>query len=67
MPLRRLARVAGSDADLKDKLKACWGFDSLYGVKDKDAEFWADWAQGQPGARVAMFYRPTEREVGRDP
>jgi hypothetical protein len=67
VPLRRLARVAGSDADLKDKLKACWGFDSIYGVKDKDAEFWADWAQRQPGARVAMFYRFTEREVGRNP
>jgi hypothetical protein len=67
VPLRRLARVAGSDVDLKDKLKACWGFDSIYGVKDKDAEFWADWAHGQPGARVAMFYRSTEREVGRNP
>jgi hypothetical protein len=67
VPLRQLARVAGSDADLKDKLKACWGFDSIYGVKDKDAEFWADWAQGHPAARVAMFYRSTEREVGRNP
>jgi len=67
VPLRRLARVAGSDVDLKDKLKACWGFDSIYGVKDKDAEFWADWARGHPGTRVAMVYRFTEREVGRDP
>lgn len=67
VPLRRLARVAGSDAGLKEELKACWGFDSIYGVKDRDAAFWAAWAQGHPGARVAMFYRPTEREVGRNP
>jgi hypothetical protein len=67
VPLRRLARAAGADAGLKDRLKACWGFDSLYGVKDKDAEFWADWARGHPGTRVAMVYRFTEREVGRDP
>jgi hypothetical protein len=67
VPLRRLAQVAGSDAKLKDKLKACWGFDSIYGVKDKDAEFWADWAQSHRGARVAMFYRSTQRQVGRNP
>jgi hypothetical protein len=67
VPLRRLAQVAGLDADLKDRLKACWGFDSIYGVKDKDAVFWADWAHGHPGAGVAMFYLFTEREVGRDP
>jgi hypothetical protein len=67
VPLRRLARAAGSDAALGDGLRACWGFDSIYGVKDKDAEFWAGWAQDHPGARVAMFYLHTEREVGRDP
>jgi hypothetical protein len=67
VPLRRLAKAAGSDADLKDRLKGCWGFDSTYGVKDKDAEFWVEWAQNHPGTRVAMFYRFTERELGRDP
>lgn len=66
VPLRRLARAAGSDAALKDRLKACWGFDSIYGVKDKDAGFWADWARGHPDTRVAMYYLHTERGVGRD-
>jgi hypothetical protein len=66
VPLRRLAHAAGTDADLKDRLKACWGFDSTYGVKDRDAAFWAEWAQGHPGTRVAMYYLFTEREVGRD-
>jgi hypothetical protein len=65
--LRRLAEVLGGDDMLKDKVKECWGFDSLYGVKAKDAEFWADWARDHPGASVAMFYLFTERAVGKDP
>jgi hypothetical protein len=67
VPLRRLAKVAGDDGALKDKLKACWGFDSIYGVKDKDAEFWSDWAGRHSGTQVTMFYLFTEKEVGRDP
>jgi hypothetical protein len=67
VPLRRLARVLGDDDAFKGKLKACWGFDSLYGVKAKDAAFWSDWAQGHPGTEVAMFYLFTEREIGKDP
>jgi hypothetical protein len=65
--LRRLAQVLGDDDDYKDKLKECWGFDSIYGVKDRDAEFWSGWAQGHPGTRVTMFYLFTERDVGKDP
>ena len=65
--LRRLAQVVGDDPGLKDKLKECWGFDSIYGVKSKDAEFWADWAQAHPGAQVKMFYLFTDRPVGKDP
>ena len=67
VPLRRLAQVLGGDDALKEKLKECWGFDSIYGVKDRDAEFWSDWAGGHPGTRVTMFYLFTEREVGKDP
>ena len=66
-PLRRLARVLGDDETYKEKLKECWGFDSIYGVKDRDADFWADWAGRHPGCRVTMFYLFTEREVGKDP
>jgi hypothetical protein len=66
VPLRRLAQVLGDDDGYKEKLKECWGFDSIYGVKDRDAEFWAAWAEGHPGARVTMFYRFTEKEVGKD-
>jgi hypothetical protein len=67
VPLRRLADVLGNDPAVKGKLKECWGFDSLYGVKSKDAEFWADWAEAHPGARVTMFYIFTERDVGKNP
>jgi hypothetical protein len=67
VPLRRLAQVLGDDDAFKDKLKECWGFDSIYGVKDRDAEFWSDWSQGHSGARVTMFYIFTEKSVGKDP
>ena len=66
VPLRRLAQILGDDEAYKERLKACWGFDSIYGVKDRDADFWADWAQRHPGCRVTMFYLFTEREVGKD-
>jgi hypothetical protein len=67
VPLRRIAQLLGDDPAYKDKIKAVWGFDSIYGVKDKDAEFWADWAAAHPGCTVTMFYLFTDREVGRDP
>jgi hypothetical protein len=67
VPLRRLAQELGADATYKDKLKECWGFDSIYGVKDKDAEFWSDWAAKHTGAKITMFYLFTEREVGKNP
>jgi hypothetical protein len=67
VPLRKLAQILADDPAYKDRLKACWGFDSIYGVKDKDAEFWADWAASHPGAAVTMFYLFTDKAVGKDP
>jgi hypothetical protein len=67
VPLRRLAQILGGDDDYKDKLKECWGFDSTYGVKDKDAEFWSAWAEAHPATKVTMFYIATEKDVGKDP
>jgi hypothetical protein len=67
VPLRRLAQVLGDDPVYKNKLKECWGFDSIYGVKDKDAEFWADWAKSHAGTKVSMFYIATQKNVGKDP
>jgi hypothetical protein len=67
VPLRRLAKVVGDDDVFKEKMKECWGFDSIYGIKDKDAEFWSDWAKGHAGTKVTMFYIFTEKDVGKDP
>lgn len=67
VPLRRIAQVLGDDDAFKGKLKECWGFDSIYGVKDKDAEFWADWAKGHPGTKVTMFFIFTQKDVGKNP
>jgi hypothetical protein len=67
VPLRRLAQLLGKLPNYKGKLKECWGFDSIYGVRDKDAEFWAGWAKENPDAKVSMFYIYTERAVGKDP
>ena len=64
VPLRRLAQVLGDDDAFKDKLKECWGFDSIYGVKDKDAEFWADWAKRhlRQGHHVLPFHAKGHRQ-----
>jgi hypothetical protein len=67
VPLRQIARLLGDDANYKDKIKECWGFDSIYGVKDKDAEFWSEWAAEHPRCTVAMYYLFTDKEVGKDP
>jgi hypothetical protein len=67
VPLRRIAQILGDDPVYKDKLKECWGFDSIYGVRDKDAEFWADWAQRHPANKVTMYYIATQKDVGKDP
>jgi hypothetical protein len=67
VPLRRLAQVLGEDKEYKDKLKESWGFDSIYGVKDKDADFWSDWAKAHPATKVTMFYLFTQKDVGKDP
>jgi hypothetical protein len=67
VPLRQIAQILGSDDAFKDKLKECWGFDSIYGVKDKDADFWCDWAKEHAGAKVTMFYIFTQKDVGKDP
>ena len=67
VPLRRLAQTLGDDPLYKDKLKECWGFDSIYGVKDKDADFWVDWAKEHAGTKVSMFYIFTQKDIGKDP
>lgn len=65
--LRRLAQIYGDDNTVRGKLKECWGFDSIYGVKDRDAAFWSTWAKDHPASKITMYYIPTYKEVGKDP
>ena len=67
VPLRQLAQNLGEVDAWKGKLKECWGFDSIYGVRDKDADFWAGWAEQHPSTKVTMFYLSTQKDVGKDP
>jgi hypothetical protein len=67
VPLRRLALALGKDDRYREAVKECWGFDSIYGVRDRDAAFWADWAKDHPQSRVRMYYLFTEKAVGKDP
>jgi hypothetical protein len=67
VPLRNLAQILGEDESYKKCLKACWGFDSIYGVRDRDADFWSQWAQTHRDASVTMFYLFTQKDVGKNP
>jgi hypothetical protein len=67
VPLRKLAQILGEDDIYKKSLKACWGFDSIYGVRDRDADFWSNWAATHRDAHVEMYYLFTEKAVGKNP
>ncbi len=67
VPLRKLAQILGEDETYKNRLKECWGFDSIYGARDRDADFWSQWAQAHRDARVKMYYLFTEKDVGKNP
>ena len=40
-----MRNLVGALGRYKLNLKACWGFDCLYGVNDEDANFWYGWAR----------------------
>jgi penicillin-insensitive murein endopeptidase len=50
-PMRRLA--LGSDRYV-DRVRECWGFDSLY--NRVDPELWARWAKSRPDARLFIHH-----------
>src|SRR5262249_15999452 len=44
-------------------LCACWGFDCLYGVRDKDARFWFNWSRSKDASPLYIsFGRSTDYE-----
>jgi len=40
-----MRNLVGALGRYKPNLKACWGFDCLYGINDEDANFWYDWSR----------------------
>jgi hypothetical protein len=58
--MRNLVEALGR---YKSNLKACWGFDCLYGINDKDAIFWYDWSRSKYGRPLYVsFGRSTDHE-----
>jgi hypothetical protein len=51
--MRNLVEALGR---YKPNLKACWGFDCLYGVNAKDADFWHDWSKSRYGRPLYISY-----------
>ena len=59
-----MRRVVGALGRYKANLAACWGFDCLYGVNDKDARFWYNWARSKDAAPLTIsFGRSTDYEL----
>ena len=40
-----MRNLVGALGRYKRNLKACWGFDCLYGINNEDANFWYDWSK----------------------
>jgi hypothetical protein len=58
-----MRRLVGALGRYKANLVACWGFDCLYGVNDKDAKFWFNWSRGKDGRPLSIsFGRSTDYE-----
>ncbi len=45
MAERACATSSGRSDATSRNLKACWGFDCLYGINNEDANFWYDWSR----------------------
>jgi hypothetical protein len=58
-----MRNFVGALGRYKSNLKACWGFDCLYGVRDKDARFWFNWSRSKDGRPLYIsFGRSTDYE-----
>jgi D-alanyl-D-alanine carboxypeptidase len=59
-PMRRLAMGSHRYAN---RIRECWGFDSLY---DKsDPELWAQWAKSRPDAKLFIYHLGSTREFSK--
>jgi hypothetical protein len=51
-----MRNLVGALGRYKSHLKACWGFDCLYGINAKDASFWFEWSRGKYGRPLYVAY-----------
>lgn len=58
---RAMRNLVGSLGKYQPQLKACWGFDCLYGAtaQPDDATFWYQWLSGQDGRALEIVYGPS--------
>ena len=56
-----MRNLVGTLGKYQSSLKACWGFDCLYGARAQpdDATFWYQWLSGQNGCALEIIYGPT--------
>ncbi|WFU44349.1 hypothetical protein QA640_19025 [Bradyrhizobium sp. CB82] len=56
-----MRNLVGSLGKYQSNLRACWGFDCLYGAKAQpdDATFWYQWLSGQNGCSLEIIYGPS--------
>lgn len=56
-----MRNLVGSLGKHQSQLKACWGFDCLYGANAKpdDATFWYQWLSGQDDRALEIVYGPS--------
>jgi hypothetical protein len=58
-----MRNLVGALGRYKANLAACWGFDCLYGINDKDARFWFNWSRSKDAAPLYIsFGRSTDYE-----
>ena len=51
-----MRNLVGTLGRYKSNLKACWGFDCLYGVLAEDANFWYEWSRGSHARPLYISY-----------
>ncbi len=56
-----MRNLVGSLGKYQSNLKACWGFDCLYGASAKpdDATFWYRWSSGPNPSALEIVYGPS--------
>jgi hypothetical protein len=51
-----MRNLVGTLGRYRSNLKACWGFDCLYGINDQDANFWYEWSRSKDGRPLYISF-----------